>query len=308
MHMKARGLHDGMYFGFAWDGESDAALPGVLGMVAPGVPWASGSHGYTLPPRYTAQSQIYGAAFTAKNLKGWKRSDVYVLNPRGGGTVLGLGGTSSPALFRILPGRALTAGCNGVGRMAADYWEGMYFLGCSASQYLIPGMGLNSWLLWPGPQGAQPSQRFEAMREGIMECEARIFIEQALERGYLEPELAQKAQEVLTANEQELYFIPVSMSNAFACYFSGYQQRMARLFQTAAQVADAMGSGHQPVRRHRHDPRPRQQPGPPAPAELVGQAAAVAGPGRPAVDRAQDRLRQPGGLGRPGGDLGRHET
>ena len=240
-HMKARGLAEVMYFGYAWDGESDAALPSILATVAPGVQWSSGSHGYSLPPRYTAQSQIYGAAFGANNLKGWKRSDVYLLNPRGGGKVLGLGGTSEPSLFRILPGRALTSGCNGVARIAADYWDGMYFLGCSAYQFLIPGMGLNSWMLWPGQSGAESSQRFEIMREGIAECEARIFVEQALDRGYLEPELARKAQQALDANERELYFIPVSMSNAFAGHFCLWQERMRRLLEVAAEVAAAMG-------------------------------------------------------------------
>jgi hypothetical protein len=231
-----------MYFGYAWDGESDAALAGILATVAPGVYWASGSHGYTLTPRYTAQSQIYGADYSDKRRPGWKRNDVYLLNPRGGGSVLTLGGgTGDPALFRMLSDRALGSGCNGVARMAADYWEGMYFRGCHAWQYLIPGMGLNSWMLWPGPQGGESSQRFEALREGIIECEARIFIEQAIDRGYLSPELAQKAQTTLAANDRELYFIPVTQSDKFACQFSGWQPRLRRLFQLAAEVAGAVG-------------------------------------------------------------------
>jgi hypothetical protein len=35
-------------------------------------------------------------------------------------------------------------------------------------------------LLAAGPDGAEPTSRFEMLREGVQECEARIFIEKAL--------------------------------------------------------------------------------------------------------------------------------
>ena len=56
-------------------------------------------------------------------------------------------------------------------------------------------------LLAPGKEGAIRTARFELLREGVQECEARIFIEKALAdqklRGKLGAELADEAQRVL---------------------------------------------------------------------------------------------------------------
>lgn len=236
-HMKAKGLLDSMYFGYRWDGDGDPGLSVVLSTAAPGVPWASGSHGYAVPPQYTCESRIYGLSYGTGIVKGWKRSNILLLNPRGGGTVIEVTGQSDPALFRILPDRALMAGCNGIARIAADYWESVYFKGCTAWQYLIPGMAINSWMLWPGQNGAEGSQRMEVLKEGVEEAEARIYIEQALDQGSLPPELAKRAVDVLNSHEQENYFIPMSSSQAFIPFFMDWQGRARRLFTVAAQIA-----------------------------------------------------------------------
>ncbi|KKM03278.1 hypothetical protein LCGC14_1776020, partial [marine sediment metagenome] len=139
--------------------------------------------------------------------------------------------------------------CNGVARIAADYWDNIYFRGCKAWHFLIPGMGVASYVLWPGPAGAESSQRFEILTEGVQEGEARIFLEQALDRsgrleagrGALSPELTKKVKDVLFRHNQENFFIPISASGRFIDYFRGWQDRSRRLFGAAAEVARAGG-------------------------------------------------------------------
>jgi hypothetical protein len=52
-------------------------------------------------------------------------------------------------------------------------------------------------ILAPGPRGAMPTENFEQFRQGIQECQARIFIEKAILAKRLDPELARKCQELL---------------------------------------------------------------------------------------------------------------
>jgi len=248
-HMRRRGLARSMYWGYMWDAEGDSNLSGVLAQVAPDVYWASGGHGYGYRPIYRANSQIYNIQYDVDSKTGWKRPDIFLLNPRGGGTVLACGGASTPPVYRLVVDRALVAGCNGVARIAADYWDNIYFRGCKAWHFLIPGMGVASYVLWPGPAGAESSQRFEILREGVQEGEARIFLEQALDRsarrqvgrGALPPELTKKVKDVLFRHNQENFFIPISASGRFIDYFRGWQDRSRRLFGAAAEVARAGG-------------------------------------------------------------------
>ncbi len=238
-HMASKGLRDVMYWGYMWDTEGDPDLSGVLQQVAPDIRWASGGHGYGYRPYYAANSQIYGLPFGIASLKGWKRPDILLLNPRGGGSVFCCHGGSSPADYRIVVDRALVAGANGVGRVAADYWENIYFRGCKAWHYLIPGMAVASWMLWPGADGAEPSQRLEAFREGVQETEARIYLEQLLDRGQLPEKLADKARQVLFEHQRETYFIDIQGDRDE--FFSLWQERSRRLFGVAAEAAAIVG-------------------------------------------------------------------
>ncbi|GAH76162.1 unnamed protein product, partial [marine sediment metagenome] len=103
----------------------------------------------------------------------------------------------------------------------------------------IPGMAVASYVLWPGENGAEPSQRLEAMREGIQETEARIFLEQALDRGTLGEVLAKRVQRVLFEHQRETYFITISGTRDE--FFSGWQDRSRRLFGVAAEAAAVVG-------------------------------------------------------------------
>ena len=79
--------------------------------------------------------------------------------------------------------------------MGGDYWAESYHDGCK-HQGGAPGFSIMK-SLWPGPDGAESSARFEAMIEGLQELEARIVVEQTLDRGGLSPEQARRVTEGL---------------------------------------------------------------------------------------------------------------
>ena len=97
----------------------------------------------------------------------------------------------------------------GVGRLGGDWWDcvrsrGGWRSGNVRQRYPHASwrnLDMNVQMLAPGPEGAVATQRFENLRQGVQECEARIFIEQALldpaGRQKLGPELAKAAGEVL---------------------------------------------------------------------------------------------------------------
>jgi len=93
--------------------------------------------------------------------------------------------------------------------------------------------------LWPGTDGAESSARFEALLEGIQEGEARIAIEQALDRsGSGSPQ----ARAVL-----HNHFVETSFFQNKMCVFElekyhyGWQERSRALYGAAAQAARAPG-------------------------------------------------------------------
>jgi hypothetical protein len=77
-----------------------------------------------------------------------------------------------------------------VGRLAARFPKSAWRM-----------LDIQTALLAPGKTGAVPTARFEVLREGLQECEARIVIDKALvsadDRTKLGPELAKKAQDLL---------------------------------------------------------------------------------------------------------------
>jgi len=81
----------------------------------------------------------------------------------------------------------------GFGRLGGDYWLAVKDAGGRRRGRAYDRYPWSSWgnmnvrssLLAPGPHGALATSRLEILREGIQECEARIFLEQALTDGAL---------------------------------------------------------------------------------------------------------------------------
>jgi len=240
--MKSKGLDRSLHWGYAWDSEADPSLPALLAQITPGVPWASGTHGHAAGKHYTAKSFIYKIAnYRVRTAMGWKRSDILLINPRPGGNIIGLNGHTNPLGFRLISPRAIVSGVSGPGRLGADDFANIFFRGVKSAGFLRPGMPVSA-MFWPGTNGAESSARFEALIEGLQEAEARIFLEQAIDRSLLPRLLVAKAQRVLFEHNRGTFYIS-SLSDypAYSERTPGWQARSARLFAVAAEAAKVVG-------------------------------------------------------------------
>jgi len=248
-HMKAKGLADSLHWGFGWDGIGDADLIPVLAEYVPeAVRWARGSHAPSRVPggwadAFVASSFIYSVGIDENSRQGWRHPNLFLLNPRSGCSVVSAHGHSPPFAYRMLMGRALAAGCRGIARIGADYWDGTFYRGYDGRAWpgSLPGMGCLS-LLWPGPDGAEPSQRGEMFLEGAQEAEARIFLEQALARAGLGADLAARARNAVGRDHRDTLYVPVGRIGVQITEYAGdWQARSRRLYRAAAEVARAVG-------------------------------------------------------------------
>ena len=113
------------------------------------------------------------------------------------------------ARWHLMPEVNILGQQGGVGRLGGDWWpcvrnrDGRR-AGNARDRYPHASwrnLDMNVQMLAPGPDGAVATHRFENLREGVQECEARIVIEQALLDGALRaklgPELASAAEQTL---------------------------------------------------------------------------------------------------------------
>ncbi|MFI5381987.1 MAG: hypothetical protein ACHRHE_22050 [Tepidisphaerales bacterium] len=137
-------------------------------------------------------------------LHGWKRPELYAEFRRF--TALNEWPASTILLF---PEIQITGNQRGLGRVGADFWP-VYkdkqgrrrsWIWDQYPQSLWHSCNLMSHMLVPGPAGPVASTRYELMREGIQQCEARIAIESVLtdeaKKARLPADLAQQAQQLL---------------------------------------------------------------------------------------------------------------
>ena len=245
-HMKSRGSERSMYWGAPLEQEADLELKNLLAACTPEVHWTAGPHEMMFNGTYAKNDKFYQLITTIRywpggwpgfrSDQGWKSKTTHLLNPRVGGTVFALHTTSLPFAYRVLPQRAVSLGRNGFTRVGADEWDAVHYDGMPVPKWLT-GMPV-LFTLWPGPAGAQPSTRFECLLEGIQETEARIFLEQALDGDKLDPAIAARMRQMLTENSQETtFFQGNSIVYAFEAYHYRWQDRSARLYRAAAEVA-----------------------------------------------------------------------
>lgn len=92
-----------------------------------------------------------------------------------------------------------------------------------------------------GKEGAIPSVHFEMLREGVPDCEARIFVEKSLAdkdlRAKLGEDLAGRAQKMLDGRT----WVVAHASRASAWFYaSGFDERQQELYSAVAAVAAAL--------------------------------------------------------------------
>jgi hypothetical protein len=96
-------------------------------------------------------------------------------------------------------------------------------------------------VLSPGPDGLLSTERLEMLREGTQECEARVFIEKALDGGKLDAGLAKRAQSLLDGRTRLSRLVHISERGAMLSYPTDWQARSDALYAMAAEVAKAVG-------------------------------------------------------------------
>jgi len=253
-HMKNRGLAEVMHFGTGGDREADPALPRLMQEFLPDVPWARWSHMQLPDHAYRAVSVIYPPNAVSENHHvsqwgrlddlhpipgllsglGWNDPNYMVANSRNGSSVHQLAGSHPMQRFRIWPERALIAGYSGIGYVSPEGRGGLYN---------TVGVGIEQ-MFFEGPDGFHSSTQGEALIEGLQEGEARIFIEQAIQRELLPPDLT--AQAIATLNR---HFVETGYLSSGGGDFSygifdhaqAWQERSRRLYALAGDVARAIG-------------------------------------------------------------------
>jgi len=260
-HMAGKGLDQAMFWGYGWDRDGDPKLKHMLRQHVPQVFWICGAHdahvalsGNMPDPSFKVfyRQTYYASAWTGtaqispepfykvveniqsfliggQSQKGWKaREQILLCTPRVDCGAIVVNGTGTPWAFRIFPERAVFTGYRGTGRMGGDYWARSYYDGCRHGGG-APGFSILK-SLWPGPDGAESSGRFEAMIEGLQELEARIFVEQALDRGILSSEQAKRVTEQLGRHFKGTFAVGLD-----------WQARSKAMYQLASEVAQTVG-------------------------------------------------------------------
>ncbi len=264
-YMRSRNLEGSMVWGLPWD-----LLPGpkqahirLLREAAPEVRWARASHAYGFDEDFRYVSVVYfGMDGRYSGLKrkagaketdmgegfGWQKDGMFVSNPRLHNTVQEIFGYTPPFAFRIFPNRALGLGYTGIGRMGANYWGTWAGQSLSAPSRIENGQSIANAelvdftikdLLWFDAAGGRihSSQRFEMLREGLQEAEARIALEQALVAGKLNAALQGRVREVLERHQNEVNYITRrTNSHLTNDHSQRWQQRIQELFDLAAEV------------------------------------------------------------------------
>jgi hypothetical protein len=216
--MKKRRLEDAMMLGWFTDVRARKEELAYWKDVTGDLPWVSHAHftvkrvaGQAIKVGYnTSIHDVNRPPDPAKQRSyGWKKEPVIwaqqLLRPGSRGEMDMLPGSMWGAMTEI----TLAGGQRGFGRLGGDMW---FVLKNKAGLRTFRVYDRYPWSVWPnlelccsllapGPDGAVATAHFEQMREGVQQCEARIFIEQALtdpaRRDKLGPDLAQRCQALL---------------------------------------------------------------------------------------------------------------
>jgi len=224
--MKARGLEDAMTLGIVPDMEPSREEVQFLKEVSGGLSWVCHSHftrtrGKPSPNtqlrgvgdiRYEAHaSKIFQVNPDKGRFYGWQVKEMRVELDR-------FQRLNGPALrIRQVPALNITGHQRGIGRLGGDFWKAIRDkrgrrVGQAFARYPENhwrGLNIGSYFLAPGPKGPVATARLENLREGVQECEVRIFIERALldaeKTQRLGPDLAKRAQAILDEHQRAMW-------------------------------------------------------------------------------------------------------
>lgn len=253
----------------------------IFSKTMPGLPWVKQSHSMKVynggandttaraPTGFTVRyaAFVWGATFVhpAQLRHGWQKQDMQTCYPRGITT------GSSVLTYRHLGEMNIGGNQCGFGRIGADFWPVLRNRRGVLQGGILGRFPHAEWknldirasLLAPGADGAVATRRYEMMREGLQECEARIFIDKALTDRALREKLGetlarQCEQMLLDRNAAILKGFNITRPDAWQDFYGwmspnasqkfdedGYdgvwQDLSRRLFSTARAVAEKLG-------------------------------------------------------------------
>jgi hypothetical protein len=258
--LRGRGMEGSLMVGVAGDCQPNKAAVEDLRAVAPAAKWVVQSHARAdqlsgQPVGYLAD--VWGSPIApdpARNrLHGWNASFLRTTFPReGSSTVMAIRTWSPLVQHRVALEGMSAAGLRGFGRMGADFWDVLEPKDPVRSTYsrslnILGRYPESNWaqlyvgnttpyILAPGPDGALPTVRFEMLREGAQDLEARIFLEKALLdlelRAKLGEDLAQRCQQLLDDRTRAVLLGRTSWH-----FFAGGPERLERLNTLAGEAA-----------------------------------------------------------------------
>jgi hypothetical protein len=211
--MAQRGLENTMLLGMASDYSPTKPEMQTLENVSGNLPWIIHTHGGShvelsdkAKVAYTAYvwDNVFPRDPSKGRYYGWARPELIVDFQRF--TALNEWPLASILEF---PELQITGKQRGVGRIGADFWPVIKDKrgerrGWVWDQYrasLWHSCNLESHMLDPGPDGPVATSRYEMLREGVQQCEARIAIEKSLldnhSRSELGADLATQCQKLL---------------------------------------------------------------------------------------------------------------
>jgi hypothetical protein len=231
-----------------------------LKAVAPDAKWVVQAHGHTenfygQPAGYLAE--VWNSPRPPdpadKRLYGWKNPFLRTAFPRYDTFTL-LMTQCTLAQYRLASESASTSGIRGFGRVGADFWNVLEVRNKTygAGLNIIARYPQSDWgqlylgnstpyLLAPGPRGPLATARFEMIRAGAQDLEARVFLEKALldpdMRAALGTDLANRCQQLLDDRVRANL-----IGRAAWLFFAGAQERLEKLYELAGEVAGKLGT------------------------------------------------------------------
>jgi len=256
--LKKRGLEGSLMVGVAGDNRPNKDAVEDLKAAAPEARWVVQSHAqadklFGQPVGYLAD--VWGSPSppdpAVKRVYGWQNPFLRAVFPRYNAFTMLF--NSPLAQYRVASEATSASGIRGIGRVGADFWS---VLEGRRSTYgggrdIIARYPESDWgqlylgnstpyVLAPGPKGPLGSARFEMLREGAQDLEARVFIEKAL----LDPAQSAKLGEDLAKRCQGLLddrVRAILIGRNCWQFFCGEQERLEKLYALAGEVAGKLG-------------------------------------------------------------------
>ncbi|MCP4783681.1 MAG: DUF4091 domain-containing protein [Fuerstiella sp.] len=215
--MEQRGIADKMMIGMFTDDWPKKQEMAALNELSGSIPWVSHAHWSATQRGRTKlydlasvgyESTVWDTTVTVNpalnRTYGWQRPAFVARHYRKAGV-----NRMTPSEIRGLAEVNITGNQRGLARIGGDFWYAIKDkrgrrAGNVSDRYpqsLWRNLDIRASLLAPGPTGPVATVRYEFLREGVQECEARIVIEQALTdealRRKLGTDLASRCQTLL---------------------------------------------------------------------------------------------------------------